>query len=57
MEVIILFIIICAFYQMFWGIPKQIQQMDEKIEMLKFHFKEVNLKLDQVSEKLNENSK
>jgi len=52
MELIFLIVLICVIYQIFWGIPNQIKRNEEKIEILKLHLKEINIKLDQISDKL-----
>jgi hypothetical protein len=50
--VLLIFLAIYLIHQITFGIPEQIRGMDEKMEMLKLHFKEVNIKLDEISKKL-----
>ncbi len=54
MELIFLIVLICVIYQIFWGIPNQIKMNDDKIEILKLHLKQINIKLDQINDKLNQ---
>lgn len=39
-------------YQVAFGISKDIKRNEEKIDMLKLQFKEINLKLDEINKKL-----
>lgn len=52
MELIFLIVLSGVIYQIFWGIPSQINRNEEKIEILKLHLKEINIKLDQINDKL-----
>lgn len=54
--ILIILLIIYIIYQVTIGIPSQLKKTDEKIEMLKLNFKEINIKLNEINQKLDSKS-
>lgn len=52
MEVLIILVIIFFIYRVAFEVPKEIKKLEDKIDILKLHLQEIELKLDQLDKKL-----